>query len=98
MIRLKYQIKEQMAEKAPIKVAITGAVGQIGGYLTHMIAQGNMFGPDQPVTLALIELPVAEQALQGNIMELRDCAYPLVAGLEPCLATEEGIAQAFTNA
>ena len=51
-----------------------------------------MFGPDQPVILALIELPVAEQALQGNIMELRDGAYPLVAGIEPCLATDEGIA------
>ena len=54
----------------PVRVAVTGAAGQIGGFLTHFIAQGNMFGPSQSVILQLIELPQAEQILNGHVLEL----------------------------
>lgn len=56
--------------KSPVRVAITGAAGQIGGFLTHFIAQGLMFGAQQPVILQLIELPQAEAVLQGHVLEL----------------------------
>lgn len=69
--------------KAPIKVAVTGAAGQIGYALLPRIAAGGMFGPDQPVVLQLIEVPVekAMKALEGVAMELEDCAFPLLKGL-----------------
>ena len=69
--------------KAPIKVAVTGAAGQIGYALLFRIASGAMFGPDQPVILQLIEAPFekALQALQGVAMELDDCAFPLLKGI-----------------
>ena len=69
--------------KPPIRVAVTGAAGQIGYALVPRIASGQMFGPDQPVILQLVEIPVekAMQALQGVAMELEDCAFPLLAGL-----------------
>jgi malate dehydrogenase len=69
--------------KAPIKVAVTGAAGQIGYALLFRIASGAMFGPDQPVILQLLEVPVekALQALDGVAMELEDCAFPLLKGL-----------------
>jgi malate dehydrogenase len=57
-------------DKEPIRVAITGAAGQIGGYLCNFIAQGFMFGPYQKVILHLIELPFAEKMLKGLVMEL----------------------------
>ena len=63
---------------ASIRVAVTGAAGQIGSFLTHFIAQGNMFGHGQSVILQLIELPVAEKYLNGLVLELQDGAYPLV--------------------
>ena len=70
--------------KAPIKVAVTGAAGQIGYALLFRIASGAMFGPDQPVILQLIEAPFEKplQALAGVAMELDDCAFPLLAGID----------------
>ena len=65
---------------APIRVAITGAAGQIGYALAFRIASGQMFGAEQPVILHLIEIPPAEAALQGVVMELDDCAFPLLHG------------------
>ena len=64
--------------REPVKVAITGAAGNIGYALCFMIAGGRMLGPNQPVDLQLIELPPALNALKGVEMELRDCAFPLV--------------------
>lgn len=64
--------------KAPITVAITGAAGQIGYALLFRIASGSMFGPDQPVNLNLIEIDPGMKALEGVMMELDDCAFPLV--------------------
>lgn len=64
--------------KKPIKVAITGAAGQIGYALLFRIASGQMFGPDQPVILHLLELEKSLPALQGMVMELNDCAFPLL--------------------
>jgi malate dehydrogenase len=68
--------------KPPIRVAVTGAAGQIGYSLLFRIASGQMFGPEQPVILQLIEAPIekALQALNGVAMELDDCAFPLLAG------------------
>jgi len=68
--------------KSPLKVAVTGPAGQIGYSLLFRIASGAMFGPDQPVILQLIEVPVekAMQALEGVAMELDDCAFPLLKG------------------
>jgi malate dehydrogenase len=66
--------------KTPLRVAVTGAAGQIGYSLLFRIASGAMFGPDQPLILQLIEAPIekAMQALQGVAMEVEDCAFPLV--------------------
>ena len=76
--------------KSPVKVAVTGAAGQIGYSLLFRIASGSMFGPDQPVELELIEIPQAIRALEGVIMELEDCAFPLVTKLIPTSNPEEG--------
>ena len=67
--------------KAPVRVAVTGAAGQIAYSLLFRIASGEMLGPDQPVILQLLEIPPALPALRGVAMELDDCAYPLVRGL-----------------
>jgi malate dehydrogenase len=69
--------------KSPVRVAVTGAAGQIGYALLFRIASGAMFGPDQPVILQLIEVPVekAMNALNGVAMELDDCAFPLLHGI-----------------
>jgi malate dehydrogenase len=69
--------------KSPIRVAVTGAAGQIGYSLLFRIASGAMFGPDQPVILQLIEAPIekAMKALEGVAMELDDCAFPLLKGM-----------------
>ncbi len=69
--------------KSPIRVAVTGAAGQIGYSLLPRIASGSMFGPDQPVILQLIEAPFekALKALEGVAMELDDCAFPLLKGI-----------------
>ena len=67
--------------KSPIKIAITGAAGQIGYSLLFRVASGAMFGPEQPVQLHLIEIPPALDALKGVVMELDDCAFPLLKGV-----------------
>mgnify|MGYP000235802368 FL=1 len=66
----------------PVRVAVTGAAGQIGYSLVFRIASGAMLGPDQPVILQLLEIPPAMGALDGVAMELDDCAFPLLVGLE----------------
>jgi malate dehydrogenase len=76
--------------KAPIKIAVTGAAGQIGYSLLFRIASGEMFGPDQPVALNLIEIPNALAALEGVVMELRDCAFPLLQSITPTADLAEG--------
>ena len=68
--------------KAPVRVAITGAAGQIGYALLFRIASGEMLGKDQPVILQLLDLPQAQAAVKGVMMELEDCAFPLLAGME----------------
>ncbi len=67
--------------KAPVRVAITGAAGQISYSLLFRIASGAMLGPDQPVILQLLEITPALGALEGTVMEIEDCAFPLVAGI-----------------
>ena len=75
---------------SPIKVAVTGAAGQIGYSLLFRIASGSMFGPEQPVHLSLIEIPPALGALEGVVMELQDCAFPLLKGITPTSDLNEG--------
>lgn len=69
--------------KQPVRVAVTGAAGQIGYSLLFRIASGEMLGKDQPVILQMLEIPMekAQQALKGVMMELEDCAFPLLAGM-----------------
>jgi malate dehydrogenase len=73
-----------------IRVAITGAAGQIGYSLLFRIASGAMFGPSQPVVLHLVEIEAALPALGGVVMELDDCAFPLVKGVVPTANLDEG--------
>ncbi len=70
--------------KSPVRVTVTGAAGQIGYSLLFRIANGDMLGRDQPVILNLLEVPVdkVQEALKGVMMELEDCAFPLLAGME----------------
>ena len=75
---------------SPIRVAVTGAAGQIGYSLLFRIASGAMFGPEQPVILHLIEIEPALPALQGVVMELQDCAFPLLKGVVATASLEEG--------
>src|SRR3954469_21158860 len=79
---------------APIRVAVTGAGGQIGYALIFRIASGQLFGPDQPVALQLLEITPALPSLQGTLMELEDCAFPLLADV---VATDQA-ATAFEGA
>ncbi len=67
--------------KSPVRVAITGGAGQIAYSLVFRIASGEMLGPEQPVILHLLEVPNAMEALKGVVMELDDCAYPLLQGI-----------------
>ena len=67
--------------KAPVRVAVTGAAGQIGYALLFRIASGEMLGKDTPVILQLLDLPQAQNAVKGVMMELQDCAFPLLAGM-----------------
>ena len=76
--------------KTPIKVAVTGAAGQIGYALLFRIASGQMFGPDQALILHLIEIPDALGALDGVVMELHDCAFPLLESVVPTADLNEG--------
>jgi malate dehydrogenase len=76
-----------------VKVAITGAAGQIGYSLLFRVANGDVLGPDQPVVLSLLEITPALGALQGVVMEIDDCAFPLLAGVE----TSDDANQAFNG-
>lgn len=80
--------------KNPVHVAVTGAAGQIGYSLLVRIASGQLLGPDQPVVLRLIEIEPAMAALEGVVMELQDCAFPLLKGIVPTCDLAEG----FNNA
>lgn len=71
-----------MASKTPVHITVTGAAGQIGYALLFRIASGQLLGPDQPVVLRLLEIEPGMKALEGVIMELDDCAFPLLAGVE----------------
>jgi malate dehydrogenase len=70
-----------MATKKPVRVAVTGAAGQIGYQLIFRIAAGDMLGPKQPIILQLLEVTPALPMLNGVVMELNDCAFPLLAGI-----------------
>lgn len=76
--------------KSPIKVAVTGAAGHIGYALVFRIASGEMFGQDQPVSLHLVEIPPALSALEGVVMELHDCAFPLLHSIVSTADLDEG--------
>src|SRR6478735_9883869 len=78
--------------KTPIRVAVTGAAGQIGYSLLFRIASGSMFGPEQPVILHLIEIEPALGTLAGVVMELQDCAFPLLKGIVATANLDEGFA------
>lgn len=80
--------------KQPITVSITGAAGQIGYSLLFRIASGAVFGPDQPVNLRLIEIEPALPALKGVVMELDDCAFPLLREVTPTADLDEGFKDA----
>ena len=67
---------------SPVRVAVTGAAGQIGYAILFRIASGELLGPDTPVALALLEIPDAVKAAEGTAMELDDCAFPLLAGVD----------------
>ncbi|MDY6943307.1 MAG: malate dehydrogenase [Pseudomonadota bacterium] len=79
--------------KQPVRIAVTGGAGQIGYALNFRIAAGNMLGADQPVILQLLEIPQAQDALQGVVMELLDCAFPtlvdVVATDDPAVAFKD---------
>ena len=68
--------------KAPIRVTVTGGAGQIGYALLFRIASGALFGPDQPVAIRILEIPPGMKAAEGVIMELNDCAFPLLADID----------------
>ncbi|HSG77698.1 MAG TPA: malate dehydrogenase [Burkholderiales bacterium] len=82
--------------KAPVRVAVTGAAGQIGYSLLFRIASGDMLGTDQPVILQLLEIPdeKAQKALKGVMMELDDCAFPLLAGMQAASDPMQGLKDA----
>ena len=79
---------------SPVRVAITGAAGQIGYQLAFRIASGQLLGPDQPVILQLLEIPPALPALEGVVMELDDCAFPTLAGVVATDQAETAVADA----
>src|ERR1041385_6240012 len=74
----------------PLRVAVTGAAGQIGYSLLFRIASGAMFGPEQPVILHLIEIEPTLKALNGVVMELEDCSFPLLKGVVPTTNLDDG--------
>ena len=71
-----------MTNASPVKVAVTGAAGQIGYALLFRIASGQLLGPDTPVALKLLEIPQAVKAAEGTTLELTDCAFPLLASVD----------------
>jgi malate dehydrogenase len=87
-------LEEGLFMKTPVRVAVTGAAGQIAYSLVFRIAAGDMLGKDQPVILQLLEIPAAMEALKGVLMELEDCAFPLLAGVSASDKAEEAFADA----
>src|SRR3974390_1195240 len=83
-----------MMMTTPIRVAVTGAGGQIGYALLFRLGSGAVFGPDQPVALQLLEITPALPSLKGTLMELDDCAFPLLAGTLASDKPEEAFAGA----
>ena len=83
-----------MNDTNPIRVSVTGAAGQIGYSLLFRIASGSMFGPNQPVALNLLEIEPAMKALEGVVMELEDCAFPLLTDVVPTCDLDEGFRDA----
>jgi malate dehydrogenase len=81
---------QSVLTKEPVRVAVTGAAGAIGYSLIFRIASGKMLGPHQPVILHLIEIEPAMKALQGVVMELQDCAFPLLRGINAVSSVEKG--------
>src|SRR5437016_12115788 len=79
-----------MINNSPLRVAVTGAAGAIGYSLLYRIAAGEVFGPNQPVILHLVDIEPAMPVLQGVVMELDDCAFPLLKGLVPTANLDEG--------
>ena len=77
-LHVSYKYKDLESMKSPVRVAVTGAAGQISYSLIFRIAAGEMLGPDQPVILQLLEITPALEALKGTVMEIEDCAFPLV--------------------
>src|SRR6266487_6984751 len=75
---------------SPIRIAITGAAGAIGYSILYRIAAGEVFGPNQPVILHLVDIEPAMPVLQGVVMELDDCAFPLLKGIVPTANLDEG--------
>src|SRR4051794_12159394 len=73
--------EDKASMKKPVRIAVTGAAGQIGYSLLFRIATGEMLGPDQPVVLQMLDIPEAVNAMKGVEMELNDCAFPLLAGI-----------------
>ena len=78
--------------KKPVRITVTGAAGQIGYAMLYRIASGEMLGTDQPIILQLLEIPPAMDALDGVVMELQDCAFPLIRGIVPTSRPEEAFA------
>src|SRR5215475_2342592 len=76
--------------KTPIRVAVTGAAGAIGYALVFRVASGEMFGLDQPVVLHLVDIEPAMAVLKGVVMELDDCAFPLLKGIVATANVDEG--------
>src|SRR5437667_10743681 len=76
--------------KSPVKIAITGAAGQIGYSLIFRVASGEMFGADRPVAVHLLEIPAALGPLGGVVMELHDSAFPLLQSVVPTADLDEG--------
>src|SRR6201996_3308994 len=89
-----YSMEEPPEMTKPIRVAVTGAGGQIGYALLFRIASGAAFGPDRPVALQLLEITPALPALNGTLMELEDCAFPLLADAKATDKAEEAFADA----
>src|SRR3954468_5539057 len=75
---------------APLPIAVTGAAGAIGYSILFRIAAGEVFGPDQPVIIHLVDIEPAMNILQGVVMELDDCAFPLLRGIVPTANLDEG--------
>jgi len=84
--------EQRLVNKPPVKIAVTGAAGRIGYSLLFRIASGSMFGPDQPVELRLIEIPQVLPVLAGIVMELEDCAFPLLKEIVLTHDLNEGFA------